>query len=103
MLAERDPGREVAVCRELTKLHEEVARGSAAELAGRYAEHAPRGEVVLVVGPAPAPTGSDIAPAVAAARRLIDAGTKPRVAAAVVAELTGTRPNALYDALMAGD
>ena len=49
-LAEHDPGRPLAVCRELTKLHEEVRRGTAAELAEHYAEHAPRGEVVLVVG-----------------------------------------------------
>ena len=38
--------------RELTKLHEEVVRGTASELAQRYASQPPRGEVVLVVGPA---------------------------------------------------
>jgi 16S rRNA (cytidine1402-2'-O)-methyltransferase len=53
MLAHVDPQRPVAVCRELTKLHEEVARGSAAELAERYRERPPKGEIVLVVGPAP--------------------------------------------------
>jgi 16S rRNA (cytidine1402-2'-O)-methyltransferase len=52
LLAEVDPERPVAVCRELTKLHEEVVRGSAAELAERYSERAVRGEIVLVVGPA---------------------------------------------------
>ncbi len=51
LLAHVDPQRPVAVCRELTKLHEEVVRGSAAELAARYRERAPKGEVVLVVGP----------------------------------------------------
>jgi 16S rRNA (cytidine1402-2'-O)-methyltransferase len=51
MLALADPQRPVAVCRELTKLHEEVSRGTAAELAKRYREHPPKGEVVLVVGP----------------------------------------------------
>src|SRR5580693_5227835 len=51
-LSELDPDRPIAVCRELTKLHEEVRRGTAAELAAYYSEHAPRGEVVLVVGPA---------------------------------------------------
>jgi 16S rRNA (cytidine1402-2'-O)-methyltransferase len=50
LLASVDPLRPVAVCRELTKLHEEVVRGSAAELAERYRERPPRGEVVLVVG-----------------------------------------------------
>jgi 16S rRNA (cytidine1402-2'-O)-methyltransferase len=52
MLAHVDPQRPVAVCRELTKLHEEVSRGSAAELAKRYGERPPKGEVVLVVGAA---------------------------------------------------
>jgi 16S rRNA (cytidine1402-2'-O)-methyltransferase len=50
MLAALDPQRPVAVCRELTKLHEEVARGSAAELAERYGAHPVKGEVVLVIG-----------------------------------------------------
>jgi 16S rRNA (cytidine1402-2'-O)-methyltransferase len=95
ILAELDPQRPVAVCRELTKLHEEVVRGAAAELAARYAQTPPRGEVALVVGPAP-PPAPDITPAVAAVRRLVDAGAKPRVAAGVVAGLTGTSANALY-------
>lgn len=50
MLAQVDPQRPVAVCRELTKLHEEVSRGPAVELAKRYGERPPKGEVVLVVG-----------------------------------------------------
>ncbi|HVR05232.1 MAG TPA: 16S rRNA (cytidine(1402)-2'-O)-methyltransferase, partial [Solirubrobacteraceae bacterium] len=54
LLAELDPERPAAVCRELSKLHEEVRRGSAAELAAHYAREPPRGEVVLVVGAAPA-------------------------------------------------
>ena len=44
-------GREAAVARELTKLHEEVRRGTPAELAQWAAEAAPRGEMVIVVGP----------------------------------------------------
>jgi len=98
VLAELDPQRPVAVCRELTKLHEEVLRGTAGELAARYAQRPPRGEVALVVGPAKAPA-PDIAPAVQALRRLVEAGAKPRPAAAVVAELTGASANALYRAL----
>ncbi len=50
ILAGLDPERPVAVCRELTKLHEEVVRGSAGELAARYRERPPKGEIVLVVG-----------------------------------------------------
>lgn len=43
------PGREVVVARELTKLHEEAARGSAEELAGRFATRKVRGEITLLV------------------------------------------------------
>lgn len=98
VLAGIDGAREVAVCRELTKLHEEIVRGTAAELAERYASEPPRGEIVLVLGPATA-TPVDLAGPVEALRRLVDAGAKPRPAAAVVAELTGTSANALYRAL----
>jgi 16S rRNA (cytidine1402-2'-O)-methyltransferase len=97
-LASVDPDRPVAVCRELTKVHEEVVRGTAAELADRYEREAPRGEVVLVVGGAPARTGADPA-AVDAVRRLVEAGARRRAAASVVAELTGAPANALYRAL----
>ena len=100
LLAELDPEREVALCRELTKLHEEVVRGTAAELAERFAQAPPRGEVVLVVGPASAEPGGPDAAAVDALRRLVAAGAQPRKAAAVVAELTNTSANALYRELM---
>jgi 16S rRNA (cytidine1402-2'-O)-methyltransferase len=99
VLAGIDPDRRVAVCRELTKLHEEIVRGTAAELAARYASGPPRGEVVLVVGAAPAAAEPNLAPALAAVRRLIEAGAKPRPAASVVAELTGVSANAIYRAL----
>lgn len=52
--------RDAAVARELTKLHEECVTGSLAELAHRYADHSPKGEIVIVVGPpAPAAEASD--------------------------------------------
>jgi 16S rRNA (cytidine1402-2'-O)-methyltransferase len=98
VLAELDPERPVAVCRELTKLHEEVVRGPAAELAERYAREEARGEVVLVIGGAPA--RRDVDPgAVDAVRRLVEAGARARVAAGVVGELTGAPANALYRAV----
>jgi 16S rRNA (cytidine1402-2'-O)-methyltransferase len=97
-LAGIDPERPVAVCRELTKVHEEVVRGTAVELAGRYADSPPRGEVVLVIGGAPPRSGLDPA-AVDAVRRLVSAGARARVAAAVVSELTGAPANALYRAI----
>ena len=102
VLADVDPARPVAVCRELTKVHEEVVRGSARELAERYAGGEVRGEVVLVVGPGEA-EAADEAEAVDALRRLVAAGAKPRPAAGVVASLTGTSANALYRALTATD
>jgi 16S rRNA (cytidine1402-2'-O)-methyltransferase len=46
--------REAAVCRELTKLHEGIRRGDLATLAESYTQDAPRGEIVLVIAPAPA-------------------------------------------------
>jgi 16S rRNA (cytidine1402-2'-O)-methyltransferase len=95
VLAELDPDRPAVVCRELTKIHEEVVRGTAAALAERYAGDAPRGEVVLVVGGAPPHTGVDPA-AVDAVRRLVEAGARARPAASVVAELTGVPANVLY-------
>ena len=98
VLAAQDPDRPVAVCRELTKAHEEVVRGSAGEVAARYQAEPPRGEVALVVGPAPEREGQ-LAPALDALERLIAAGAKPRPAAVVVAELTHVSANALYRAL----
>jgi 16S rRNA (cytidine1402-2'-O)-methyltransferase len=98
-LAAVDPERAVAVCRELTKLHEEIVRGTAGELAARYAAEDPRGEIVVVVGGAPA-EAVDLAPALDALARLVDAGAKARPAAGVVADLTGVPANALYKALL---
>jgi 16S rRNA (cytidine1402-2'-O)-methyltransferase len=98
VLAGVDPSRPVVVARELTKLHEEVVRGTAADLAARYADDEPRGEIVVVVGPAPEGE-PEAAAAVEALRRLVDAGAKARPAAAVVSELTGVPANELYRGL----
>ena len=102
LAADVDPAREVAVCRELTKVHEEVVRDTAAELARRYEGSPPKGEVVLVLGPA-SEHGGDGAGGEPAGldqlRRLIEAGAKPRPAAQAVAELTGGSANELYRAL----
>ena len=92
-LARLDPAREVAVCRELTKRFEEVVRGSAGELAARFAEP-PKGEITVVLGPGTAV--SDPAEARAAVADLVEAGTPRRVAADVVARLTGRSRNELY-------
>ena len=99
VLAAGDPQRPVAVCRELTKLHEEIRRGSAAELADHYRRSAARGEVVLVCGAAP-PARLPNREALAAVRELIEAGAKARPAAAAVAKLTGVPANQLYRELL---
>jgi 16S rRNA (cytidine1402-2'-O)-methyltransferase len=101
LLAAADPGRPVAVCRELTKLHEEIRRGSAGEIAAHYAAERPRGEVVLVVGAAPPGAGEpDIAErALVALQALVEAGARPRPAAKALAELTGVPANRLYRGL----
>jgi 16S rRNA (cytidine1402-2'-O)-methyltransferase len=102
LLAAHDPGRAVAVCRELTKLHEEVRRGPAAELAEHYRQAPARGEVVLVLGAAAAERAS-LRDALAALRDLIDAGARVRPAAAAVAKLTGLRANELYREITRGE
>jgi 16S rRNA (cytidine1402-2'-O)-methyltransferase len=51
-LAAIAPDARVVVARELTKLHEEFVRGSAKDLAARYASDRPKGEVTVVIAPA---------------------------------------------------
>ncbi|HET7566971.1 MAG TPA: 16S rRNA (cytidine(1402)-2'-O)-methyltransferase [Gaiellaceae bacterium] len=94
-LAAADPGRHAAVCRELTKRFEEVARGAAAALAERFAEP-PKGEIVLVLGPGAGPAAADDADAVAAVAELVDAGVPRRRAVEIVSRLTGVTRNRLY-------
>jgi 16S rRNA (cytidine1402-2'-O)-methyltransferase len=98
-LAAIAPDRDAAVCRELTKIHEEVARGTLGELARRFRGDV-KGEIVLVIGPAETGEhGQDVGFAVDALRHLVQSGARPRAAASVVAALTGTRANDLYKAL----
>jgi 16S rRNA (cytidine1402-2'-O)-methyltransferase len=103
-LAALAPDRPAAVCRELTKLHEEIARGTLGELARRFREDV-KGEIVLVLAPArtTGAQGPDLAFAVDALRRLVQSGARPRAAASVVGALTGTRPNDLYRGLTGRD
>lgn len=95
------PGRRVAVCRELTKVHEEIVRGTAADCAGRFRDVAPKGEVTVVVAGRPAEraaaqAGAD---ARALARALLAAGLAPGPAAKVVARHAGTTRAAAYEAV----
>jgi 16S rRNA (cytidine1402-2'-O)-methyltransferase len=93
-LAEALPDRRVAVCRELTKRFEEVVRGTAGELATRFPEP-PKGEVVLVLGPAEIVV--DEAAGAEAVAELVRAGLARRQAAELVARLTGASRNALFE------
>ena len=99
-LAEADPDRPVAVCRELTKRFEEVVRGTARQLAERFHD-APKGEVTVVIGAAPRQDPSDRgaasgAEAAEAVGELVAAGVPRGDAARVVARLTGISRNKLY-------
>jgi 16S rRNA (cytidine1402-2'-O)-methyltransferase len=98
-LATADPERQVAVCRELTKRHEQVVRGPASEVATRFAE-APKGEITVVIGPGPRKGRvSKTAPEAGAQAvvELIAAGVSRRQAAEVVSRLTGLPRKRLYD------
>ena len=89
----------VAVCRELTKLHEEVFRGTAGEAAERYAEGA-RGEIVLVVRGGTTAKTSNVEEAVERAREYIAGGENPSRAAARAAKEMGWKRGEVYDRLV---
>jgi len=76
-------GRRAAVARELTKVHEQVNRGTLEELGAYYRDHPPRGEVTVVVAPAAAAAaGEDLREdARRLADRLLSEGMKPSAAA----------------------
>ena len=97
--------RPAAVCRELTKLHEQIARGSLAELSIMAADGTipARGEVVVVVGWAAvavdeADAEAGIASARARVETLVAAGSARGDAARQVSKETGIPRRALYDA-----
>jgi 16S rRNA (cytidine1402-2'-O)-methyltransferase len=92
-LAAAAPARELAVCRELTKRFEEVVRGTAAELAERFAEP-PKGEITLVLGASE--RAADETAALSAVAELVEAGVPRRRAAELVSGLTGVARNRLY-------
>ena len=91
--------RRIAVCRELTKLHEEVVRGRVAEVIAVLADSEPRGEVVVVMEGA-LPQEADLDALVDEARTRVAAGVRKREAAAAVAKERGGSANAIYDALI---
>ncbi len=88
------PEREVAVARELTKLHEECRTGSPADLIAHYETHPPRGEIVLLVAPPSERTNNAGDADVLLAEALET--LKPSHAASQVAKATGLDRKTLY-------
>ena len=98
------PERRIALCRELTKLHEEVRRCTLGEAAAFYQDHEPRGEYVLVL--AGAESGAEAAltleEGAAQVLALVEGGVRLKDAAREVAEHTGLSKNDLYAAALEG-
>ena len=93
LIAQVMPDRQVCLCRELTKLHEEIKLASAAELAQSLSERERvRGEVVLVVGPGEPPREENNTPDA-------DAASLKSIAA-VLAERWGVKKRTAYQALL---
>lgn len=95
--------RRISLCRELTKLHEEVLRTSLGQAAEYYRENAPRGEFVLIVEGTPqlpeAPQIS-LSDALALVRAQTAQGLSRKDAVRAVAAETGLSKNTLYDAVL---
>ena len=96
------PDRRVALCRELTKLHEETRRCTLGEAVAWYAENSPKGEYVLVVaGAQPVQDAAvTLEEGVAQVLALREGGMRLKDAAKEVAEHTGLSKNELYAAAL---
>jgi 16S rRNA (cytidine1402-2'-O)-methyltransferase len=90
--------RPAALARELTKLHEEIVRGTLGELHARFAASAPRGECTLVIAGSAGDPAEDEDPGDLEARvkALLDQGLGPRDVAARLVAVTGKPRRALY-------
>ena len=93
------PMREVAITRELTKLHEEVWVGAISGAIEEWSSRDPRGEFTVVVAPGPVKELS-IESAIAEARLLVVGGSSPSEAARRVADATGVSRRSVYQALI---
>jgi 16S rRNA (cytidine1402-2'-O)-methyltransferase len=100
------PERRIALCRELTKVHEEVRRTTVGEALRYYSEEAePRGEFVLILAGAErqAEPEADLPDALAQVRRLQKEGAPLRQACKAVSEETGIAKNTLYRAALSAE
>ena len=95
-------GRRVALCRELTKLHEEFFRATLGEAVALYRDTEPRGEYVLVLdgAPAPEPPADILQTAASVALQKIADGMSKKDAVRFAAQQTGAPKNAVYDAVL---
>ena len=96
--------RPISLCRELTKLHEEVVRTTLAEAVTRYTETPPKGEFVLIVAGAPteqqeAPSETDAAARVS---QLMAEGVSRKDAVKQAAKELGLPKNVVYDIALKG-
>lgn len=95
--------RNIALCKELTKLHESCERTTLEAAVAKYTEQEPKGEfVVIVEGVSEAEQASQptLEDAVKTAKELMDSGLSPTAAAKEAANLTGLRKNEVYRALI---
>jgi 16S rRNA (cytidine1402-2'-O)-methyltransferase len=95
--------RQVAIARELTKLHEEVIRGRTSEVLARLQDLELKGELVVVLEGNRRPQVLDQDELVGEARALVQAGMRKRVAASEVARKRGASANAIYESLLERD
>ena len=101
-LADGLGSRDAAVIREISKLHEETVTGPLAELAARYADLAPKGEITIVVGPPAEQEAASDDALDAALRTALATLTPSRAAAEVAASLNIPRKRAYARALALG-
>lgn len=93
--------RNAALCRELTKIHEETLRGTLGELLSHYEENEPRGEYVIVIeGKPPEKTTFSVEEAAAVAEKLIAEGAKTSDACKEAAKITGISKREIYAAVL---
>jgi 16S rRNA (cytidine1402-2'-O)-methyltransferase len=94
--------RSISLCRELTKLHEEVVRTTLGEAIAKYSENPPKGEFVLVVAGAPAPIKETATVSDAAARvaQLMADGLSRKDAIKQTAKELDLPKNVVYDAAL---
>jgi len=95
--------RQVAIARELTKLHEEVIRGRTSEVLARLPELTLKGELVVVLEGSRRAQVLDLEELVGEARALVQAGMRKRDAASEVARKRGASANAIYESLLEAD